>query len=311
MNETALVTGGAGFIGSTLTDRLLADGHDLVVLDNFSSGSLGNLALAQATGRLRIHEADIRSDEVAGILQGAHVVAHLAAQIDVRVSVTDPVLDASINILGTLNVLQAARAAGVRKVVVASSGGCIYGDSERLPITEDDPGRPASPYGISKKVLGDYLNFYRAIHGMDSAVMALSNVCGPRQDPHGEAGVVAIFLKAMLQGRETTIYGDGSQTRDFVFVGDVAEAFARATTKGSGVYNIGTGVQTSVLELWELCAASTGYRGKPNFAPARAGELQANCLDASRARRDLGWEPKVTIAEAVARTSEFIASQPA
>lgn len=303
----ALVTGGAGFIGSNLVDRLLGDGYAVEVVDDLSRGSLTNLA--QAADRVALHEMDVRSPDLRAVFASARpeIVMHLAAQIDVRVSVADPGLDADINILGSLNVLEHAREIGARKVLVASSGGCIYGEDQLLPIPESAVGVPASPYGISKKVLGDYLAFYRSVHGMDSAIMALSNVYGPRQDPHGEAGVVAIFLKAMLEDRPTTIYGDGSQTRDFVYVGDVADAFARAIEAGAGIYNIGTGVETSVLELWRACAAATGYEGEPRFAPARAGELARNALDSTRARTELGWRPQVDLQDGIARTAEFIA----
>lgn len=302
----AWITGGAGFIGSHVAEALAQRGDAVVVVDDLSTGSLDNLARIPPAS-LALRKADVR--RVAIDDSAPEVVLHLAAQIDVRVSVADPKLDADVNVLGTLNVLEEARKAGVRKVVVASSGGCVYGESDRLPLKETDPGRPESPYGISKRVLHDYLAFYRKTYGIDYVVLALSNVCGPRQDPYGEAGVVAMFLGAMLDDKPTTIFGDGSQTRDFVFVGDVADAFVRSIDRGSGVYNIGTGVETSVLDLWRVCAKVTGYARDPIFAPARRGELQRNCLDASKARSELGWEPATSVDDAVAATAEFIAGQ--
>ncbi len=301
-----MVTGGAGFIGSHVTDRMLAAGHEVVVVDDFSRGTRDNLA--QASGA-DVVELDVRSPDLIEkvfVERRPEVVLHLAAQIDVRVSVADPILDAEVNVVGTLNILENARKHGTTKVVVASSGGCVYGEGRRLPLKETDRGRPHSPYGISKRVLHDYLAFYSSTYGLKYAVLALSNVCGPRQDPYGEAGVVAMFLGAMLAGRPTTIYGDGSQTRDFVYVTDVADAFERASTKGRGVYNIGTGVETSVRELWEECARITGTTGEPVLAPARPGELQRNALDASRAARDLGWSAPTPLREALTATAGFL-----
>ena len=305
MSRTILVTGGAGFIGSHIVDRLLALGHRVVIIDDFSTGKDSNVP-----DGVEVHRIDIRAPELRALVAtvAPDVVLHLAAQIDVRVSVADPILDADVNILGTLNVAEAARASGARKLVVASSGGCVYGDDAPLPIVETTQGRPASPYGISKRVLHDYLGFYADVHGLEHVVLALSNVCGPRQDPHGEAGVVAIFIRAMLDGRPTTIYGDGSQTRDFVYVGDVADAFIRAMDAGSGVYNIGTGVETSVNELWKLCASAAAYDGDPAYAPARAGELARNALDTTKAYRELGWAPAVVVRDAIRMTAEHIAT---
>ncbi|CAN5732894.1 UDP-glucose 4-epimerase [soil metagenome] len=253
----ALVTGGAGFIGSTLVDRLLAEGHAVDVVDNLSTGSLANLADARADRRheLSVHQLDIRSPELVDLLvrRRPEVVFHLAAQADVRVSVARPVFDAEVNVVGSLNVLEGARAAGARKVVFASSGGTIYGDPDPadLPVTEAHPQQPVSPYGVAKKVVGDYLHAYRVLHGLEFTALALANVYGPRQDPHGEAGVVAIFAGKLLAGEPCTIFGDGSQTRDFVYVDDVVDAFVRAASRGTGVLcNIGTATETSVLHLY-------------------------------------------------------------
>jgi UDP-glucose 4-epimerase len=222
------------------------------------------------------------------------VVFHLAAQIDVRVSVSDPALDARINVLGTLNVLEGARRAGSRKVVFASSGGTIYGDvdAEDLPVTEAHPQHPVAPYGVSKKVATDYLHAYRELHQLEYTSLALANVYGPRQDPHGEAGVVAIFAGKLLAGERCKVFGTGEQTRDYVYVDDVADAFVRAADRGSGLLcNIGTGTETSVNELYRSMADNAGVADEPEYAPARVGELDRSCLDASRAKLHLGWEP--------------------
>jgi UDP-glucose 4-epimerase len=306
----ALVTGGAGFIGSTLADRLLAENWDVDVVDDLSTGSLANLADARSEGsrRFSFHRLDIRSPAVTDFI--AHrkpdVVFHLAAQADVRVSVARPVFDAEVNILGTLNVCQGALAAGTRKVVFASSGGTIYGTPEHLPVTEGHSQRPESPYGVAKKASGDYLHYYREIHGLEYTALAFSNVYGPRQDPHGEAGVVAIFSGLMLEGRRPTIFGDGKQTRDFVFVDDVVDALVRATEKGGGlVINIGTGVETSVQELFDTMARVSGYKGEAHNAPARVGELERSALDPGRAEIHLGWKPWTDLDEGIARTLDY------
>ena len=230
----ALVTGGAGFIGSTLVDRLLAEGHQVDVVDNLSSGSLANLADARANAghQVNFHQIDIRDEGLGELMarQAPEVVFHLAAQADVRVSVARPVFDAEVNVVGSLNVLEGARAAGARKVVFASSGGTIYGepDPSELPVKESHPQHPLSPYGVAKKVVGDYLYAYRALHDLEYTALALANVYGPRQDPHGEAGVVAIFTGKLLAGDPCTIFGSGEQTRDFVYVDDVVGQYGDA-----------------------------------------------------------------------------------
>jgi UDP-glucose 4-epimerase len=293
-----LVTGGAGFIGSNLVDRLLAEGHSVDVLDDLTSGTLANLAEARAAadGRLSFHQIDICDPAASELIErrGPEVVFHLAAQIDVRVSVSDPARDARINLIGTIHVLEGARRAGARKVVFASSGGTIYGevDPEDLPVTEAHPQRPVSPYGVTKKAAVDYLHVYREIHQIEYAALALANVYGPRQDPHGEAGVVAIFAGRLLAGEPCTVFGTGEQTRDYVFVDDVVDAFVRAADRGSGLLcNIGTGVETSVVHLYRTMADNAGVTAEPQFAPARAGELDRSALDAGRAKLHLGWEP--------------------
>ena len=305
-----LVTGGAGFIGSHVVDRLLGGGHDVTIVDSLERGSRTNVASASERG-VPLYEMDIRDPALRGVVATAkpQVLMHLAAQVDVRVSVADPMLDADVNVGGSLNVLEAARAAGVGKVIVASSGGCIYGEPRAVPVKETYRGGPESPYGISKRVLHDYLAFYHSAHGIDWTVLALANVYGPRQDPLGEAGVVSIFLGAMLGGREPVVYGDGKQTRDFVYVGDVADAFVRAMERGSRtVFNIGTAIETTVIELWEACALAAGFRGEMRFAPKRLGELERIALDWGRAKRKLTWQPETSLKRGIAETASFLRS---
>ena len=311
-----LVTGGAGFIGSNLVDRLLSEGHSVDVVDDLSSGKLANLEEARrlARGRVTFHRIDVRDPGIAELFahRSPEVVFHLAAQIDVRVSVADPSLDASVNIMGSLNVIEAARAAGARKVVFASSGGTIYGDiaDDDFPVSESHPQVPVSPYGVAKKAVGDYLTAFRELHGLEFTALALANVYGPRQDPHGEAGVVAIFAKRLLAREQCRIYGDGTATRDYVFVDDVVDAFARATDRGGGlVLNIGTATETSVLDLYRVMAAEAGVEAEPDFAEARPGEVARSALDASRAELQLGWRPWTTIAEGTARVLDYFRDQ--
>ena len=301
----ALVTGGAGFIGSNLVDRLLAEGHEVDVVDDLSTGSLANLSAARVSGgSLRFHNLDVRSSDFVDLVghRRPEVIFHLAAQADVRVSVERPVFDAEVNILGTLQVLEGARAAGSKKVVFAASGGTLYGepDESRLPVDEHQPHRPLSPYGVSKKTGIDYLVAYRELHGLEFSALALANVYGPRQDPHGEAGVVAIFAGNLVAGRQCVIYGDGKQTRDYVFVDDVVDAFARAARRGDGlVLNIGTGKETSVLALYEIVARASASGLAPRMAAARPGELQRSSLDPRRAGLHLGWKPWTPLEDGV------------
>lgn len=294
----ALVTGGAGFIGSTLVDRLLAEGHAVDVVDDLSSGRLTNLADARSdrSNGLTIHRIDIRDASVSDLIERRQpeVVFHLAAQIDVRVSIANPVLDAAINVIGSLNVLEGARRAGTRKVVFASSGGTIYGepDPADLPLKESHPQIPLSPYGVTKKVVGDYLQAYRELHQLEFTALALANVYGPRQDPHGEAGVVAIFAGHLLAGESCTVFGDGEQTRDYVYVDDVVDAFVRAAERGAGLLiNIGTATETSVMKLYATMARVAGVDLPAAQAPARLGELARCALDNGRADIQLGWRP--------------------
>ena len=314
----ALVTGGAGFIGSTLVDRLLAEGHAVDAVDDLSTGSLANLSEARSNRGgghdFTFHRLDIRSEQLAELVarRRPDVVYHLAAQADVRVSVARPAFDAEVNVIGTINVLEGARRAGARKVVFASSGGTIYGtvDPEDLPTRETHPQRPESPYGVAKKAAGDYLAAYRELYDLEFTALALANVYGPRQDPHGEAGVVAIFAGRLLRGEGCTIFGDGEQTRDFVFVDDVVDAFVRAADRGGGLLlNVGTGVETSVNGLYDTLARAAGVREPAHYAPPRAGELARSALDPGRAAIHLGWRPWTTVEEGSRATLDWFGTR--
>jgi UDP-glucose 4-epimerase len=306
----ALVTGGAGFIGSTLVDRLLAEGCEVDVVDDLSTGSLSNLADAREarTRRFTFHRMDVRSPAIMELIahRKPEVVYHLAAQADVRVSVAKPAFDAEVNVIGSLNVFEGALKAGSRKVCFAASGGTLYGSPEELPVREGHPQHPVSPYGVSKKAAVDYLHYYREIHGLEYSALALANVYGPRQDPHGEAGVVSIFAGKLFGRERPTIFGDGEQTRDFVYVDDVVDAFWRASEKGGGLLmNIGTGVETSVQQLFDVMAKHTGFKEPARYAPSRAGELRRSALDPGRALIHLGWKPWTSLDEGLGRTLEW------
>jgi UDP-glucose 4-epimerase len=297
----AIVTGGAGFIGSHVVDALVARGDEVAVLDDLSSGKRENVSPGAT-----LVVADIR-DEAAVSQAFAELrpeaCLHLAAQADVRVSVARPVFDAEVNIVGSLNVLEGARLGGSRKVVFASSGGTIYGEPAPadLPVRESHPQQPVSPYGVAKKVVTDYLHVYRELHALEFTSLAMANIYGPRQDPHGEAGVVSIFAGLLLAGTPCTIFGDGTQTRDFVYVDDAVDAFVRAADRGSGLLcNVGTGVETSVNELYQAMADAAGVSLPPTYGPARAGELARSALDPGRAALHLGWEPWTELASGVA-----------
>jgi UDP-glucose 4-epimerase len=303
-----LVTGGAGFIGSNLVDRLIARGDHVTVLDDLSRGRLENLACATAAGadRLSVITADILDpgvDEMIALARPS-VIFHLAAQIDVRASVIEPRRDADINVLGTVTVAEAARRAGVHKIVFASSGGSIYGDGAALPVSETAAVEPLSPYAVSKVAGELYLNAFSRLHGLQCTHLAFANVYGPRQDPHGEAGVVAIFARAMLSGLPTTVYGDGGNTRDYVYVGDVVRALTMAARPigDRRRFNIGTGVQTSDRELHALVAEAVGCPDDPLSAPQRPGDLRHSALDASSAGAVLDWYPEHDLADGIALT---------
>ena len=305
----ALVTGAAGFIGSTLVDRLRADGHAVTGLDNFATGRATNIEHLTDDADFSFVEADIVTADLADVLARCRpeVIFHLAAQIDVRHSVADPAFDASVNVVGTIRLAEAARAAGVRKIVHTSSGGSIYGTPPRYPTAETDPTDPASPYAAGKVAGEIYLNTFRHLYGLQCSHIAPANVYGPRQDPHGEAGVVAIFAQALLQGTPTKVFGDGSNTRDYVFVDDVVDAFvAAAGPAGDGQrFNVGTGVETSDRQLHSAVAAAVGAPDDPEFHPPRLGDLTRSCLDISRARQVLDWQPRVALDEGVARTVSY------
>jgi UDP-glucose 4-epimerase len=306
-----LVTGAAGFIGSTVTDRMLADGHDVVGVDDLSTGKVENLASAVTDPRFAFEKADVTGDGIAALFDRVRpdAVFHLAAQIDVRISISDPLLDARLNVLGTINVCEASRLAGVAKIVHTSSGGSIYGSPSVLPVAEDAPVAPESPYAAGKAAGELYLNVYRTTYGVATTALALANVYGPRQDPHGEAGVIAIFGTAMLEGRPTKIFGDGTTSRDYIFVGDVADAFARSASPdaANGLrLNIGTGVETPVRELHSRVAGAVGVPDEPVFVAPRPGELQRIALDCRLARRAIGWWPTVGLDDGLGRTVDWL-----
>jgi UDP-glucose 4-epimerase len=307
----ALVTGGAGFIGSNLTDALLARGDEVIVVDDLSTGRRENLEPGLANGATLV-EADIRDREALEELFGRErpeVIFHLAAQIDVRKSIADPAFDASINVGGTANVLEAARVAESRRVVFSSTGGAIYGEGEgqRLPLAEDAPLAPEAPYGQSKFAGEGYLALYERLYGLSSVPLRLGNVYGPRQDPLGEAGVVAIFCGRLREGQQPTVFGDGKQTRDYIYVGDVVSAMlAAAEAETSGPINIGTGIETDVLELVSALGELGGGDFEPEFAPPRTGEVARISIDPGRAERELGWRAEMGLAEGLRVTLDSI-----
>ncbi len=311
-----LVTGGAGFIGSNVADAYLARGDQVWVVDDLSSGRLQNVA--DAVHFVRMDIGDPGLDGLFRDVGGFDVVNHHAAQIDVRKSVADPQADARINIVGLLNVLECARRHGTGRFLFVSSGGVVYGEPDERPTPETAPKAPLSPYGVTKLSAEYYLNYYLTIHGLEYAAVRYSNVYGPRQDPHGEAGVVAIFCERLLEGRGLTIFGDGEQTRDYVFVGDVVAANMLLTDAalpppGGGIdtrgFNVGTGVETSVNELGQAVMDVAGKRVDVGYAAARPGELRHSSLDASRLRA-LGWAPRTSLHDGLARTYAHIAGQP-
>jgi UDP-glucose 4-epimerase len=309
---TFLVTGGAGFIGSHLSDRLLAEQHRVIAVDDLSTGRIANLAEARAYGKeFTFFNMDIRAEGVLSLFERhkPEVVMHLAAQSGVRPSLENPTNDAAINVMGLLNVLECASRTGVRKVVFASSGGTIYGEPKKLPVKESgvNSSRPRSPYGITKKVGIDYLAFFQESRGLDYTALALGNVYGPRQDPHGEAGVVAIFASKMLAGEAPAVFGDGNQTRDYVFIDDVVHALALGADHGSGkLVNIGTGVETSVNKLYEMLAGIVGFEGEAGNGPLPPGELRRIALDIKLAQSALGWHPWTHLEDGLAETVSYL-----
>jgi UDP-glucose 4-epimerase len=301
----AIVTGGAGFIGSHVADALLARGDEVHVVDDLSNGKRENVGEGAELTVADIREPlDALFDEVR-----PEVCFHLAAQADVRVSVERPDFDAAVNLIGTIRVLEAARRQETQ-IVFSSTGGAIYGEVER-PAPEEAPRRPLAPYGASKLSAEEYLGTYNRLYGTRHVTLRYGNVYGPRQDPHGEAGVVAIFFGLLAEGGRPKIFGDGSQTRDYVFVGDVARATLAAAGQNGGVYNVGTAVETSVVELYELCRRVAGSDTEPEFAPARLGELQRSVLDRGLAERELGWRPEHELEDGLRLTWEAVAGTPA
>ncbi|HEY2354246.1 MAG TPA: NAD-dependent epimerase/dehydratase family protein [Gaiellaceae bacterium] len=290
-----LVTGGAGFVGSHIVDALLARGDEVHVLDNLSTGSRDNLS-----GGAELHELDVRDPAVETLGAELHpdVVFHLAAQADVGTSVERPAFDAETNVVGTVRVLEAARTAGAR-VVFTSTGGVIYGECDE-PATEDHARLPIAPYAISKLAGEEYVAGWNRLHGTRHVILRLANVYGLRQLPKQEGGVVSIFLNRLARGETVEIFGDGNQERDFVHVSDIAAAFLRAAEDGEGVYNVGTAVATSIVDLYRLCAAAAGVDRDPTFCPARLGELRRTVIDPSRAERELDWRPTTSLADGLA-----------
>ena len=298
-----LVTGGAGFIGSHVTDMLIEAGHDVVVVDNLSTGRLSNL-----NPKAKFYQVDIRSPEMEKVFETERpeVVDNHAAQMDVRRSVADPIYDADINVLGGLNMLNLSVKYGVRKFIHISSGGAVYGEPVYLPCDEAHPVTPLCPYGATKYMLELYLYMYKETYGLDYSVLRYPNVYGPRQDPNGEAGVIAIFAGRMLQSQPVTVFGTGEQVRDYVFVKDCARANLMLLENGSGrVYNLGYGIGTTVNQLFNGLKDITGYPMEANYAPARAGETFRIYLDASRARSELNWEPCVPLEEGLRETVAY------
>ena len=296
-----LVTGGAGFIGSHVVDRCLAEGHEVAVVDNLSTGSRENLNPTAAFFEADIRDADGMERTIAQ--QRPQVIIHHAAQMDVRRSVAHPIFDAETNVIGSLNLLMVALKHGVRRFVYASTGGAIYGDTDNRPTPEDHPPNPISPYGVSKHTVEHYLHLYHVNEGLGYMALRYANVYGPRQNPHGEAGVVAIFAGLMLAAKQPTIFGDGTMTRDYVYVDDVVEGvWGAVESDANEVLNIGTGVETSVLGIFNSLKKHTGYDGEPLFAERRPGEMQNSCLDPSKARQVLGWQAHVPLDEGLRRT---------
>ncbi|HEY8756430.1 MAG TPA: NAD-dependent epimerase/dehydratase family protein [Candidatus Dormibacteraeota bacterium] len=299
----ALVTGGAGFIGSSLADALLAAAAQVSVIDDLSRGRRD-----QVPAGAEFHQLDVVDDRLTALVASINpeIVFHEAAQIDVRRSVADPLLDTRINVLGTVNLLDACSRAGVRRVVFASSGGALYGDTSVLPTPESHPCEPASAYGAAKLAGETYGSVFGKVHGLEFIALRYGNVYGPRQDPHGEAGVVAIFAERLLAGSDATINGDGTQTRDYVFVDDVVDANLRAAKSPAlGAFNIGTGRQCDVNELYSHIARAAGVERPPRHGPAMPGEQRTSCLDVARAAALLGWHPRVRLEEGVSRTVDW------
>lgn len=302
-----LVTGGAGFIGSHVVDRLVLEGHEAVVVDNLVTGKRRNINRAA-----RFYKMDVQSWRLERVFRNErpNVVMHLAAQMDVRKSVEDPMFDAQVNVLGTLNVLQQAVKHGVRKVIFSSSGGAIYGEQETYPAPENHVLKPLSPYGLSKLCGEQYLSYFQRVSGLQAVSLRYANVYGPRQDPEGEAGVVAIFIQKMLNNEQAVINGNGRQTRDFVFVDDVVEAnLAVMGQETQGTFNVGTGAETSINDLFRILVQHTGSTCKEVHGPAKKGEQARSVIDSTKLRHEVSWEPKADLSEGLKKTVEYFRSR--
>jgi UDP-glucose 4-epimerase len=305
-----MVTGGAGFIGSHTVDALIASGaSEVAVLDDLSTGKR-----KQVNAKAKLYQVDLRdAAAVASAVEEARpeTIFHLAAQMDVRRSVADPAFDAHVNVVGFLNLIESARKHGLKRVVFSSTGGAIYGEQDEFPCTEDHPKRPVSPYGVAKLATEAYLFFYRVEYGIDYLALRFGNVYGPRQDPHGEAGVVAIFCGKILDGKSVTIFGDGTQTRDYVYVGDVVRAvIAAGKSKASGLaINIGTGIETNVNDLYSTLAGVADFPTKAEHAAARPGEQKRSVISPARAQQELGWRPEKKIADGLEETYKYFKQQ--
>ncbi|HNX50175.1 MAG TPA: NAD-dependent epimerase/dehydratase family protein [Thermoanaerobaculaceae bacterium] len=302
-SRTVCVTGGAGFIGSHVADALVAAGHHVLIVDDLSSGRKENVPAGA-----ELHVLDVRSPEAAALVRehGVEILVHHAAQMDVRRSVADPLFDASVNILGTLNLLEAGRRGSLKQVVFASTGGAMYGEQDTFPADEDHPTRPISPYGVAKLSVERYLYFFHVEYGLDATCLRYANVYGPRQNPHGEAGVVAIFLDRLLSGREAVINGDGLQSRDYVFVADVAAAnLAVLGRPGFGIFNVGTGIETTVVQLYDGLATAARIDRLATHGPAKSGEQRRSCITAARIEREVGVEVTIPLAEGLRRTADW------
>lgn len=302
-----LITGGAGFIGSNVADRVIAAGYNVHILDNLSSGSRDNLPQGAT-----FHEIDLRDPALEAFLadQQFPAIIHHAAQLDVRKSVADPVFDADINVSGFLRLMEAGRKSGLQRFVFASTGGAIYGETDQIPQNEANELQPESPYGITKLATEKYLHFYEKVHGISSVILRYANVYGPRQGKYGEAGVIAIFIKKILAGESPIIFGDGKQTRDYVYVDDVVDANFRALTASKpGTYNVGTGVETDVNQLLEMIQSHLQTRLTPVFEEARSGEVRRSALDHSHINEQLGWIPEVSLNQGLEKTVNWFKSR--
>jgi UDP-glucose 4-epimerase len=294
-----IVTGGAGFIGSHVVDAFVGAGHEVIVIDDLSTGKRENL-----NSKATFYNVDIRSAEIAEIFakEKPNVVCHHAAQMDVRRAVREPQFDASVNVEGSVNVLESARQCGVKKIIFASTGGAVYGEPASLPVDEGHPIAPLSPYGLTKHTFENYLALYRRLYGLAYTVLRYPNVFGPRQDPHGEAGVVAIFIQKMLDGGQPTIFGDGTKTRDYVYIDDIVAANLRAIDAKDDVYNLGWGKEVSDYQIFCAVRDALEVTAEPHYGQKRHGEIDRICLDSTKFHRELGWRPQVSLEEGVART---------